>query len=201
MKRLVRYAAAVTVLGILAAGTTYAADVRYSDNEMRLVNKVRKELVMLPEYGVFDNIGFSVEGNKLILTGQASRPTLQNSAERVVKRIESIDEVENRIEVLPLSPADDELRARVYRQVYGHTALSRYNPNRAVPVFYSPSARAAGITNNPPLGLHPIHIIVKNGNVTLEGVVDSDGDRNLAGILANQAFGAFSVTNNLTVRS
>jgi len=187
------------VIGMFSLGTIRATDTRPTGDEMRMAEKVRKEIVRLTDYGVFDNIGFAVKDNRVVLTGQASRPTLKSSAERVVKRIEGIEAVDNRIEVLPLSGHDDALRARVYWQVYGDAVLSRYNPNRAPPRFWSPAARATGITHNPPIGNHAIHIIVRQGHVTLEGYVDSEADRNVAGMRANEAFGVFSVTNNLVV--
>ena len=138
---------------------------------------VRHELVMLPWYSVFDNLEFQVNGSEVVLTGQVTRPTLKSDAERTVSRIEGVTKVINNIEVLPLSPNDDRLRIAVYRAIYGQTALQRYSM-RSVP---------------------PIHIIVRNGNVTLEGVVANQGDRNIANIQANGVSGVFSVKNNLRV--
>jgi len=143
----------------------------------RLERLVRHELVMLPYYSVFDNLVFKVEGNQVELLGQVNRPTLKPDAERVVKAIEGVEGVKNSIEVLPVSPHDDRIRLAVYRAIYGHTALQRYGV-QAVP---------------------PIHIIVKNGNVSLEGVVANAGDKNIAGIQANGVSGVFSVTNNLRI--
>ncbi len=143
----------------------------------RVEREVRHELVMLPYYGVFDNLAFEVDGGTVTLLGQVSRPTLRTDAERVVKRIEGVERVINRIEVLPLSPYDDRIRLATYRAIYGHTALNRY-ALQAVP---------------------PIHIIVKNGNVTLEGVVANEADKTIAGIQARSVPGVFSVTNNLRV--
>jgi osmotically-inducible protein OsmY len=143
----------------------------------RTEQQVRHELVMLPYYGVFDNLSFQVQGSQVTLMGQVTRPTLKTSAEKVVKNIEGVEKVDNQIEVLPNSPNDDSIRIAVYRAVYSQSALQRYQI-RAVP---------------------PIHIIVKNGNVTLEGAVANDGDKNIAGIQANGVSGVFSVTNNLRV--
>jgi hyperosmotically inducible protein len=143
--------------------------------ENRLIREVRHELVMLPYYGVFDNLSFRVDGNTVTLMGEVTRPTLKSSAENVVKDIEGVERVVNNIEVLPLSPQDNDLRLAAYRAIYGHTALNRY-ALQAVP---------------------PIHIIVKNGNITLTGVVANEGDKNIAGIQARGVPGAFSVTNNL----
>jgi hyperosmotically inducible protein len=143
----------------------------------KLTKEVRHELVMLPYYSVFDNLSYKVEGDHVTLMGQVTRPTLKSDAENVVKHIEGVGSVTNEIEVLPLSPNDDRIRRATYRAIYGYSQFTKYSLE-AVP---------------------SIHIIVKNGNITLEGVVDSDADKNLAGIRANSVPGAFSVTNNLRV--
>ena len=143
----------------------------------RLVKEVRHELVMLPYYSVFDNLAYKVEGDKVILMGQVVRPTLKSDAEAVVKSIGGVSKVENQIEVLPTSPMDDQSRRALYRTIYGDAGLFRY-----------------GVASVP-----SIHIIVKNGHVTLEGVVDSEADKNLAGLRAYGVPNVFSVTNNLVV--
>jgi len=143
----------------------------------RIVREVRHELVMLPYYGVFDNLAYRVQDGAVTLMGQVTRPTLKSDAENVVKRIEGVNQVVNNIEVLPLSPNDDRIRIAVYRAVYGQVGLDRY-ALQAVP---------------------PIHIIVNNGQVTLTGVVATEADKNLAGIRANGVPGVFSLTNNLQV--
>jgi hyperosmotically inducible periplasmic protein len=143
----------------------------------KLAKEVRHQLVMLPWYSVFDNLAYKVEGDKVILYGQVSRPTLKSDAEAAVKSIEGVASVVNNIEVLPLSPMDDQIRRAVYRAIYGDPAISRYG-FQAVP---------------------SIHIIVKNGNVTLEGVVDNETDKNLANLRASAVPNVFSVTNNLVV--
>jgi hyperosmotically inducible protein len=143
----------------------------------KLAKEVRHQLVMLPWYSVFDNLAYKVERDKVSLYGQVVRPTLKSDAEAAVKSIEGVASVVNNIEVLPLSPMDDQLRRAVYRSIYGDPGLSRYSI-QAVP---------------------SIHIIVKNGNVTLEGVVDNETDKNLAGLRANGVPNVFSVKNNLVV--
>ena len=144
----------------------------------RIVKEVRHELVMLPYYGVFDNLSYKVDADGTVtLLGQVARPTLKSDAENVVKRIEGVEKVVNNIEVLPLSSNDDRIRRATYRAIYGNEALSEYQL-RAVP---------------------PIHIIVNNGHITLEGVVARQMDKQIAGIQANSVPGAFSVTNNLVV--
>jgi hyperosmotically inducible protein len=143
----------------------------------RLAREVRHELVMLPYYGVFDDLSYRVDGSTVTLTGHVTRPTLKSDAENVVKKVEGVERVVNNIEVLPLSPMDDRIRIATYRAVYGQTGLDRY-ALQAVP---------------------PIHIIVNNGNVTLTGVVSNQADKDIAGVRANGVPGVFAVTNNLRV--
>jgi osmotically-inducible protein OsmY len=143
----------------------------------RIQRQVRHEILMLPYYGVFDNITYKVEGYKVTLMGQVTWPTLRSEAENVVKRIEGVEKITNRIEVLPTSILDDQLRVRIYRAIYGYPALERY----AMPV------------------VKPIRIIVKNGNLTLEGVVDREADKNMVYLRANGVPDVFSVTNHLRV--
>jgi osmotically-inducible protein OsmY len=143
----------------------------------RIQKEVRHELVMLPYLDVFDNLAYKVEGYNVTLMGQVTRPTLKSDAENVVKKIEGVEKVDNKIEVLPVSPMDDRLRLRLYRAIYGYPSMQKY---------------ALGV-------LKPIRIIVKNGHVTLEGVVDNASDKNVAGIRANSVPGIFSVSNNLAV--
>jgi hyperosmotically inducible protein len=145
----------------------------------RIIREVRHELVMLPYYGVFDNLVYRVDGGAVTLMGQVTRPTLKSDAGTVVKGIEGVTRVDNQIEVLPLSPMDDGLRMAEYRAIYGHPGLDRY-AMQAVP---------------------PIHIIMDNGKVTLEGVVGTQSDKDTAGIRANSVSGVFSVVNNLRVES
>lgn len=146
--------------------------------EQRIARDVRHELVTLPYYGVFDDLAFKVEGDTVTLFGSVVRPTLKSSAENVTKRIEGVEKVVNKIEVLPLSPMDDQVRLGVYRAIYGDSQLSTRYAYRAVP---------------------SIHIIVKNGHVTLKGVVANEGDKNIANLRANSVSNVFSVTNNLYV--
>ena len=138
---------------------------------------VRHELVMLPYYSVFDDLGFQVDGSTVILTGDVTQPVLKSDAENVVKRIPGVTNVVDNIKVLPLSPFDNQTRRAVYRSIFGYAGLYRYA-----------------------MGTIPsIHIIVDNGHVTLKGVVDNEGDKNLAYIRANGVAGVFSVTNELRV--
>jgi hyperosmotically inducible protein len=147
-------------------------------NENRIVREVRHQLVTLPYYGVFDDLAFRVEGSKVTLLGAVTRPTLKSDSENVVKRIEGVTQVDNRIEVLPLSSMDDQIRIAEYRAIYGDPVLSTRYGFRAVP---------------------SIHIIVRNGNVTLEGVVANQGDKDIVGVRANGVPNVFKVTNDLQV--
>lgn len=169
------------------------------EDALRIIKEVQQKIGSLTDYAVFDWITFGIHGKTLVLNGYASRPTLKDEAGRVVKGIQGIASVENNIEVLPNSPNDDRVRAAVYNRIYSAPTLSRYNAN-AGPLRGNTVARAAGgITQDPPLGYHAIHIIVKNGNVTLYGVVANESDAAIAGMQANSAPGAFGVTNNIVV--
>lgn len=167
---------------------------------LKMAEEIRKQIVSLPQYGVFDQIHFTIKGDgTVVLEGSASRPTLKSGAENVVERIEGVKTVDNQIEVLPVSPNDDRIRTAVYNSIYGFAPLQRYTANRGGPRGMSIAQAAGGITNDPPMGFHAIHIIVENGNVTLTGVVDNDNDLAMAGMRANIVPGVFSVDNDLQV--
>lgn len=163
-----------------------------------IVKQIRDKLTGLTDYGVFDSLRFAFKGKTVVLKGYASRPVLKSEAEKVVKGIEGVEGVDNEIQVLPPSPNDDRIRVSVYRRLYSQPTLRKYTS--APPGFgEGPSvARAAGgITADPPIGYHAIHIIVNNGNVILTGVVDSKTDADIAAIQANSTPGVFSVDNDL----
>ncbi len=174
MKKVFRNFALTVALGLATLPAAAA-------NQMRdlspLEKQVRHQLVTLPFYSLFDNLVFQVEGSQVTLSGQTIRPTIKSSAERVVARLEGVTSVDNQIEVLPLSPYDDRLRLRVVRAIYTNPVLDRFGL-RSVP---------------------SIHVIVKNGDVTLEGVVANKVQKNVAYLEANGVSGAFAVTNNLRV--
>ena len=167
----------ITAMNAILALLAFAPTLLPQSLGGRMERAIRHELIMLPYYGVFDDLAFRVDGVRVILTGQVTRPTLKSDAESVVKRVEGVGSVDNQIEVLPLSPNDDQIRLMEYRAIYYHPALDRY-AMRAVP---------------------PIHILVKNGNVTLVGFVASEADKNLAGLYTNGVPGVFSVKNDLQV--
>jgi hyperosmotically inducible protein len=165
-----------SLLTLTTLGLTQDAQLS-SKSQERIVREVRHELLMLPYFGVFDYIAFKVDGSAVTLLGEVVRPVLKSDAENAVKHIEGVEKVNNQIDVLPPSSMDDGLRIQLFRAIYGYPALEKYS-----------------------LGVQkPIRIIVKNGHVTLEGVVDSESDKNLAGLRANGVPGIFSVTNNLQV--
>lgn len=167
----------LATLGSPQLGSTQDRNQPSAKAQERIIKEVRHELLMLPYFGVFDYIAFKVEGDTVTLLGQVVRPTLKSDSENTIKHIEGVEKVVNQIEVLPTSPMDDRLRMTLYRAIYGYPALEKY---------------ALGVQK-------PIRIIVKNGHVALEGVVDNDADKNLAYVRANGVPGIFSVTNNLQV--
>ena len=146
--------------------------------QARIQKEVQHELLMLPYFGVFDNLQYTVNGDTVSLLGSVIRPELRSDAENAVKHIEGVSRVDNKIEVMPPSPMDDQLRLSLFRAIYAYPALEKY---------------ALGVQK-------PIRIIAKNGHVTLEGVVDSKADKDAAGVRVNGIPGVFSVTNNLQVR-
>lgn len=174
MRTLIAFAAIIAALPAYSQDASARASGTPASRDS-VIREVRHELVMLPYYGVFDNLAFKVDGDTVTLLGQVTRPTLKDDAGRVVKKIQGVQRVVNNIEVLPLSPNDDQIRMAVYRAVYAQPMLNRY-ALQAVP---------------------PIHIIVKNGNVALVGQVANESDRNVANIQANGVPGVFSVTNDL----
>ena len=142
-----------------------------------LTSQVRHELVMLPYYSVFDDLNYKVENGVVTLSGAVTQPVVKDDAKRAVKKIPGVVEVVDNIRVLPLSSFDNRIRLAEYRSIYGFGGLYRYG-----------------------LGTQPsIHIIVDNGHVTLKGVVDRQGDKDIANIRANTVPGVFSVTNELRV--
>lgn len=176
-KLMCRFLAVIALLTPAVLGYSQDRGQPTPRSEERITREVRHELLMLPYFGVFDNIVFKVNGGTVTLMGQVVRPTLKSDAGNAVKHIEGVENVDNQIEVLPASPMDDRLRMRLFRAIYGYPALQKYD-----------------------LGVQkPIRIIVRNGHVNLEGVVDNETDKNLAGMRANSVPGTFGVTNDLQV--
>lgn len=161
----------------VSAGLLFASNGQ--QNKGSIEEQVRRELAKLPYYNVFDNLTFRVDDGTVTLLGEVTQPVVKDDAGRAVKHIEGVRSVNNEIEVLPLSPFDNQIRQGTYRAIYGYPALQRY---------------AAGVVPS-------IHIIVKNGHVTLEGVVATEMDKQLAYMRANGVPNVFSVENNLRVES
>lgn len=159
-------------LALSASAKSSAADQKAQD---RITREVHHELVMIPQLTIFDNLAYKVDGGTVTLLGQVRNAVIKNEAERSVKGIEGVDRVVNDIEILPPSPMDDQIRLKVAHAIFGASSLFRYSLG-AVP---------------------PIHIIVNRGHVTLEGVVDNQSDKDMAGLKANTVPGVFSVQNNL----
>lgn len=178
MKRTILVLALAIALGAVQTVSSAQAGQRGSGNQAWLMNEVRSQLVLLPYYSLFDNLAYKVEGSKVTLLGQVTQPYIKDEAAKAVKGIEGVETVDNQIQVLPLSPMDNQIRRAEFRSIYSFPSLQRYS-NMAVP---------------------PIHIIVANGHVTLEGVVDNEADKNTAGIRAKTVSNVFSVTNNLRVQ-
>jgi len=149
-------------------------------SENRIAREIRHELLSLPYYGVFDDLAFRVDGSTVTLLGAVNRPTLKSDAERVAKSVEGVTQVVNDIEVLPLSPMDDQIRMAIYQAIYSQSSLSTRYGFRSIP---------------------SIHILVKNGNVTLEGVVANQADKDVINLAAKGVPNVFSVTNNLQVEN
>ena len=174
MLQMIRNTSLGLALGLALLPAANAATTGYSA-EAVTAEQVRKQIVKLPFYSIFDHITFQMNDGVVTLNGAVYRPSLRKSAERVALRVEGVNSVVNNIEILPTSFHDDRIRLAVARSLYSNSVLDRY-----------------GLQANP-----PIHVIVRNGDVTLEGVVNREMERNVAGILANGVSGVFSVTNNL----
>ncbi|HXD30327.1 MAG TPA: BON domain-containing protein [Pyrinomonadaceae bacterium] len=177
---------AALIIGIGSLASANAA-VRSNDatvgqrayNTARISKQVRKKLVTLPYYGVFDNLAYRIDGGTVTLYGQVVRSSTKSDAGRSVARVEGVSRVVNNIEVLPLSSFDDSLRVRTLRALQRAGGLHRYF-----------------------MGANPsLHIVVNRGHVTLAGVVSSNFDRQLAYMTARQVSGSFSVSNQLRLES
>lgn len=179
MKGILNRVAALAAAVVIAASAVVAAPSDPAAQRTayeQMAKKVRKELVTLPWYGVFDNLAYEIDGSTVTLHGQVVRPSTRTDAERRVRKVAGVERVVNNIQVLPLSSFDDSIRVSAYRALFGYNSpLFRYGR-----------------------GVNPsIHIVVDRGHLALEGVVANEGDRRLAYMLVNSVPGVFSVTNNL----
>ena len=202
MLRYTRIAAAFLGFTVLLAGAATSALAQPSST----IEGIRKELMQLPYYSVFDFLAFSYEKGTVTLMGYAYHPTLKQDSVRAVKRASGVDQVIDKVEELPVSPNDDDLRWKTYYGIYRDPFLSRYAPGGGAlwghrhpfDAAFHPlgPARFPGME---PLGDYPIHIIVKNGKITLLGVVDSEADKTVAGMRAREVPGSFGVENELVI--
>jgi len=190
---------------VIAAAGLAVATVAAQSREARadtVREEIRKELLQLPYYSVFDFLAFKYDRGTALLMGYAYAPALKQDAERAVKRVPGVDTVQNNVEQLPPSQTDDEIRWRVYYAIYNDPFLSRYAPGAAM--LWGHRHRFGGFAGiwgdgYEPAGNYPIHIVVRNGRVTLLGVVDNEGDKTIAGTKARQVPGTFEVMNELIV--
>jgi hyperosmotically inducible periplasmic protein len=186
----------MALIGILAVPTTPGAQ---SMSAHETTRSVRRALERLPYYGVFDYMAFGVDRGTVTLVGYAYNGGLRSAAERATKRASGVDEVANRLEVLPPSPMDNRIRWATFYKIYADASLSRYAPGGVTGTLRE-AFEARTFPGVQPLGAYPIHIIVKNGRTTLAGAVDTNADKQLAGIRAREVTGVFNVNNELTVR-
>ena len=200
MKRQIRWIAAGLAMAIVTMTPAIA-----QDRSGNVRQEIRRELLQLPYYGVFDFIAFKYDKGTVQLMGFAYSSTLKHDAEHAVKRVSGVDDVRDAIEQLPASQNDDELRWKIYYAIYTDPFLSRYAPGGAFlwghrhNIGPFSGIGSAGFEGMEPAGNYPIHIIVRGGRVTLLGVVDNDGDKTIAGMKARQVPGSFEMTNNLVV--
>jgi hyperosmotically inducible protein len=205
MHRNSRLAMAFASLVLVLAGARTAAVQPQAKNT---IDETRKELMQLPYYGVFDYLAFKYDKGTLTLLGYAYRPTLKSDAERAAKRVSGVDQVVNKIEELPVSPNDDELRWKTYYAIYRDPFLSRYAPGGGM-LWGHRHAFGGGFhpmgsglfLGSEPIGDYPIHIIVKGGKITLLGVVDNESDKTVAGMKARGVPGSFGMDNQLMVEN
>jgi len=192
-------------LGLATVGVVFSVATLSAASDMppatlrETTRSVRQALERLPYYGVFDFLAFGVEQSAVTLRGFAYQPNLGADAATAVKRVRGVDEVANGVETLPASQADDRIRWATFYRIYTDRFLSRYAPGGDVGARFAAQqfARYPGMQ---PSGRYPIHIIVRNGRMTLIGVVDNLGDKRLAELKAREVTGTFAVENELQVR-
>jgi hyperosmotically inducible protein len=178
-----------TSVAAIAAAQPSSEDARTNDD-------IRRALLRLPYYGVFDYLTYHYDKGTVTLSGYAYRGTLKNDAVKAVKRVSRVDQVVDQIELLPVSQNDDRIRWSTFYRIYGDAFLSRYAPGGGLAGrrFYGPRYPGAE-----PFGMYPIHIVVKRGRTMLLGAVDSESDRTAAGFRAREVPSTFGVENELLV--
>ena len=199
ISRISLIAVTVATLGVAAEAPAFAQE-QTSLQAKETTLRVRRALERLPYYGVFDFLAFSVDRGTVTLMGYAYRPSLKSEVEQAVKRIPGIDEVANRIEILPASQNDDRIRWAAFYNIYTDDFLSRYAPGGPTGARYALDQHIfSHFPGMQPFGNYPIQIIVKNGRIVLLGVVNNDADKTIAGVRARQVTGVFGVDNALAV--
>ena len=196
--QLLALAAAMTVVVSMRPAAAQTRDERADSVRA----EIRKELLQLPYYSVFDFVAFKYDRGTAVLMGYAYALALKQDAEHAIKRVAGVDTVQNNVEQLPPSQMDDQIRWREYYAIYSDPFLSKYAPGAAM--LWGHRHRFGGFAGiwgdgYEPAGNYPIHIIVKNGRVSLMGVVDNDGDRTIAETKARGVPGTFEVKNELLV--
>jgi hyperosmotically inducible protein len=191
--RVVQKIVCAALMGVtLSAGATASLGAQTSIAGRQTVARVQKALERLPYYGVFDFLAFGVDRGTVTILGYAYRGGLKTEAVQAVKRVRGVDDVVDRIEILPSSPLDESIRLATFASVYGDDHFSRYIPGGPVTVRYDFNLLSR-FPNMQPVGMYPIHIIVKNLRTTLLGTVDTDLDRTLASTRARTVPGVLNV--------
>jgi hypothetical protein len=193
--RIGRFAVLSMAAGLISASTPQAQSVSVKQT----TESVRRALERLPYYGVFDFLAFQVDRGTVTLTGYAYRGSLKSDAEAAVKRVSGVDEVANKIELLPAAQNDDRIRWATFYNIYTDDFLSRYAPGGPMAARYD-ALQFARFPGMQPFGTYPIHIIVKGGRTTLVGIVDNESDKTVAGFKAREVPQVLGVDNDLVVK-
>ena len=195
-RRVVRHVAIAVTVALMVASVGASAQTL---SARETTQSVQRALERLPYYGVFDFMAFNVERGTVTLTGYAYHGSLRSAAESATRRVAGVDEIANRVELLPASQNDDRIRWATFYRIYTDSFLSRYAPGGPDQIrrdLYD-SRRFPGM--HQPLGMYAIHIVVRNGHTTLFGVVDNAGDRQIAEMRAREVTGVFSIENEIEV--
>jgi hypothetical protein len=181
---------------VLMSGSALAGSPAEND---RTTDDIRRALLRLPYYGVFDYLEFTYDGGTVTLSGYAYRGTLKSDAVKAVQRVSRVDQVVDKIELLPASQNDDRIRWSTFYRIYGDAFLSRYAPGGGLSLRSDRRFFGPRFPGSEPFGYYPIHIVVKRGQTTLMGVVDNESDRRVAGFRAREVPLTFGVENELMV--
>jgi osmotically-inducible protein OsmY len=170
-----------------------------ASDDQHTIDAIRKSLLRLPYYGVFDFLAFRYEKGAVTLSGFAYALGLEQDALNAVRRVPGVDEVANEIVQLPVSPNDDRIRWSTFYRIYNDAFLSRYAPGGGVPFRHNRRFFLPRYPGMQPFGTYPIHIVVRNGRTLLMGTVDFESDKTVAGFRAREVPGTFEVENELVV--